>query len=174
MPPLKSVLMRRQRVAKSASPSSNRHIQCICSGSTTHAMTEKGRRVRSSATQSRKRSIFAVNKSLRRHSSRFTVKNHVPPDVHSRRIIRHAQQHARVTTSATSENTPSARQKIPKDQHLGVGRNRRRRFRHHDTSVEWISGSIVFIRRWWNPLRGLHPTSYALRPCRQSSILAKT
>ena len=82
---LKSVLMRRHRVAKSASPSGNRQMQCRCSGKTTHAITENGRRVRSSAIQSRRQSKFAVSKSLPRRCSRFTVKNHVPPGVQSRR-----------------------------------------------------------------------------------------
>jgi len=82
---LKSLLMRRHRVAKSASPSGKRQMQCRCSGKTTHAITSNGRRVRSSAMQSRRQSMFAVSKSLPRRCSRFTVKNHVPPSVRSRR-----------------------------------------------------------------------------------------
>ena len=80
----KSVLMRRQRVEKSASSGGRRHSQCMCSGSTTQARIANGRRARSCATHWRNNSMCRTSRSLPRRCSRLTVKNQVAPGVLAR------------------------------------------------------------------------------------------
>ena len=74
-----------QKRIESLSPGGKVITQCKCSGNTTHASMRKGCRSRTRRTVLRNRSISRTSRSLPWRSSRFTVKNHVPPGMNARR-----------------------------------------------------------------------------------------
>jgi len=83
--PENPLLINRQRLLKSASSDGNVQTACICSGKTTQASILNGYRSLTARTVSRKKSTSRISKSLFLRSSKFTVKNHVPPGINMRR-----------------------------------------------------------------------------------------